>query len=46
VSPWLVPVNPLRGMSAAWIRLLAIVLVVTIGSPAAAAFAKSGPIIF
>jgi hypothetical protein len=33
-------------MTAARIRLLAIVLAVTIGSPAAAAFAKSGPIIF
>jgi hypothetical protein len=36
----------MRGMSAARVRLLAIVLVVTVGSPAAAAFAKSGPITF
>jgi hypothetical protein len=35
----------MRGMSAARIRLLAIVLAVMIGSPAAAASAKSGPII-
>ena len=36
----------MRGMSAARVRFLAIVVAVTIGSPAAAAFAKSGPITF
>jgi hypothetical protein len=36
----------MRGMSAVRIRLLAIVLVMTIGAPAAMASAKSGPITF
>lgn len=38
--------RPMMGVSAARVRLLAIVLAVTIGSSVAAAFAKSGPITF